>query len=103
MAGYFYQRTRKAYRAAISRYESVLSEYPDYRGVDEVLLRISQALVASGRKPEALPYLARLVAEYPSSKVLGEAKKLQDLLAAQAPPPPAAPIPLPSPSPNARL
>ena len=103
MAGYFYQRSRRAYRAAISRYESVLSEYPDYRGVDEVLLRLAQALTAAGRKPEALPHLARLVSEYQTSRFLGEARKLQELLESQGPAPaPAAATPLPSPTPSPR-
>ncbi len=101
MAGYFYQRSRRAYRAAISRYEAVLSDYPDYKNLDEVLFRLAQALAAAGRKPEALPHLARLLAEHPTSRLLGEARKLQDLLANQGPAPPPAPaVPSPTPTPT---
>ena len=47
LAGYFYQRTRKAYRAAIARYEIVLSDYPDYERLDEVLLRLARSAWSS--------------------------------------------------------
>jgi outer membrane protein assembly factor BamD len=100
MVAYFYQRTRRAYRAAISRYEALLSEYPDYKGLDAVLLRLSQALAASGRTPEALPHLARLLEEYPSSRYVKEARPLYDKLSATPAPPAAAPLPKPTPSPT---
>jgi outer membrane protein assembly factor BamD len=90
LAGFFYQRTRQACRAAVSRYESILSEYPDYNEIDEVLLRIGQALAACNRTAEALPHLARLLEEFKTSRHADEAKRLYDLLAAKAPaaPPP---------------
>jgi outer membrane protein assembly factor BamD len=89
-AGYFYQRTRRAYRSAINRYEGILSDYPDYAGLDEVMFRLSECLVAAARKAEALPHLSRLLAEYTSSKFAPQAKTLMDELARDgvAPPPP---------------
>jgi len=102
LAGFFYQRTRKAYRAAITRYEGLLADFPDYERLDEVLLRLAQCLVYSARKAEAAPQLDRLLAEYPQSPFAGEAKELQDQLiregvAPQTPPPspPATPSTLP--------
>jgi outer membrane protein assembly factor BamD len=99
-AGYFYQRTRHALRAAINRYEGVLTDYPDYAGIDEVLYRLSECLVAAARKAEALPYLARLTSEYTNSKFASEGRTLMEELARQGvtPPPPMAPEP-PSPGP----
>ena len=107
--GYFYQRTRKAYRAAVTRYEIILSEYPDYADMDEVLFRMAQALAAAARQAEALPLLGRLLAEYPQSKYGAEAKRLQGEIQKATPalPPPASPetspppskTPLPSPTP----
>jgi len=85
LAGFFYQRTRQACRAAVSRYETILSDYPDYNEVDEVLFRIGQALAACHRTAEALPHLARLLEEHKTSKFADEAKKLYDLLSAKAP------------------
>lgn len=94
LAGYFYQRTRHAYRSAISRYEGILSDYPDYDYVDEVLFRLSQCLIFTARGPEALPHLAKLVEVYPTSEWADEAKKLMaDLSQAPPPAPPSAPPP----------
>lgn len=96
LAGYFYQKTREAPRAAIVRYEGILKDYPDYKQIDEVLFRLAQALADSGRTGEALPHLDRLLKEYPGSAFAEEARKLQAAL-----PTPAAPAPAPTPTPPA--
>src|SRR5512134_3956780 len=56
LVGYFYQRTRQAWRAAVNRYEAVLKDFPDYAALDEVLFRLAETLKASGREAEALPH-----------------------------------------------
>jgi outer membrane protein assembly factor BamD len=102
-AGYFYQRTRRAYRSAIGRYEGILSDYPDYGELDEVLYRLSECLVGSARKAEALPHLSRLVGEYPDSRFTAPARTLIDALAKDGilpPPPPAADAPAAGPPPE---
>lgn len=99
-AGFFYQKTRQAWRAAILRYEGIVNDYPDYERVDEVLFRISECLAASGRKAEALPYLARLLAEYPTSEFVNGARRLTDELALKAGPDAPPPPPLAPPSPT---
>jgi outer membrane protein assembly factor BamD len=104
LAGYFYQRTRQAYRAAIVRYEHLLEEYPDYELTDEVLFRLAESLAAAGRCPEAPPMLARLAESYPNSKYLEDAAKLRAELekTCQAGPssgPPATPAPTTTPTP----
>lgn len=109
LAGYFYQRTRELCRASIARYEVVLKEYPDYRALDEVLFRLAECLQASGRSPEALPHLGRLLEEYPKSSWVEPAKQLMAVAAAtpaRPSPAPSAPSPAPaepsaSPSPSA--
>ena len=108
LAGYFYQRSRRAYRAAVARYETILTDYPDYSGTDEVLFRMGECLMAQGRRAEALPQLSRLVETYPESGFLEEARKLIDVIAstpapvpAQVPEPAASPTPSPSPTPGA--
>jgi len=90
--GYFYQKTRQAWRAAIGRYEVILSEYPDFDRADEVLYRLAECLGNAGRYAEARPHLARLQAEFPESPFLEPARKLE----ATFPPPgvPAAPLPV---------
>lgn len=91
LAGYFYQRTRQAYRAAILRYESLLRDYPDYRDTDEVLFRLGEALHLAGRDKEALPHLSRLIEEFPQSRYAGEAHQLLTKIPdAGAPPKPQA-------------
>jgi len=101
LAGYFYQRTRQACRAAITRYEGILNDYPDYERLDDVLYRLSECLCTTGRGPEAPPLLARLATEFPTSAHVEEAKKFQ-CDTAVAPPPPS-PSPSPSPSPAATV
>jgi outer membrane protein assembly factor BamD len=76
LVGYFYQRTRKVYRAAVKRYEDVLDQYPDYEGADEVLYRLSQCLVYMARSAEALPRLQQLRDTYPSSPWVDDANRL---------------------------
>jgi outer membrane protein assembly factor BamD len=80
LAGYFYQRTRRVYRAAIARYEGLLEEYPDYERIDEVLFRLAQALFAQKRVAEALPRLGRLLEEFPDSEFADDAKELAETL-----------------------
>jgi outer membrane protein assembly factor BamD len=96
LAGWFYQKTRQAYRAAIQRYEYLLKEYPDFAGVDETLLRLAQCLAFESRAAEALPHLARLEEEFPDSRFLPDARALAETLKAA----PAAPAPAASPSPG---
>jgi outer membrane protein assembly factor BamD len=107
MAGYFYQRTRKACRAAIGRYEGIVSEFPDYEELDEVLYRLSECLVNMARYAEALPQLQRLIDSYPGSSrveparaLMEQAKQFQQAPPATLPPGPE-PSPLPTESPLA--
>jgi outer membrane protein assembly factor BamD len=102
IAGYFYQRTRRACRAAISRYEGILNDYPDYRELDEVLYRLAECLARSGRAAEAQPHLARLLDQFPASEHAKSARELIAELGRTAPaPPPGATPPTPIVSPPA--
>jgi outer membrane protein assembly factor BamD len=91
LVGWFYQKGRQAWRAAILRYEGVLSDYPDYERLDEVLYRLSECLDAAGRRGEALPLLDRLLGEYPQSPYADDARKLKDQLAQRISNPPEQP------------
>lgn len=101
LVGYFYQRTRHAWRSAIGRFEIIVKEFPDYEPLDEVLYRLSECLAAAGRYAEALPYLGRLRSDFPKSEYLDDARKLQESFppsAVPAAPPPATPSPSPTPA-----
>ncbi|HET7295083.1 MAG TPA: outer membrane protein assembly factor BamD [Vicinamibacteria bacterium] len=76
LAGYFYQRTRRACRSAIPRYEGLVADYPDFDGIDEVLFRLGECLLAQGRAAEAVPHLQRLIDSYPGSGWLERAQQL---------------------------
>jgi outer membrane protein assembly factor BamD len=92
--GFFYQKTRKSWRSAIARYETILNDFPDYEKLDEVLFRISQCLSYAGRYAEARPYLQRLRSEFPKSEFLSDGDKLEATFPASAPAaPPAAATP----------
>jgi outer membrane protein assembly factor BamD len=99
--GSFYQRTRQSWRAAIARYEGILSDYPDFERVDEVLFRLSECLAAAGRYAEARPHIARLLNEFPQSAFVGPARKLETTLPpAGTPAAPATPPAKPAPPPE---
>jgi outer membrane protein assembly factor BamD len=95
LVGFFYQRTRKAHFSAVDRYKAVLKRYPEYARTDEVLFRLSECLVAWGKRDEAVPYLTRLLADYPQSPFAASARRL--LQKAQMP---HAPEPTPTPKPG---
>jgi outer membrane protein assembly factor BamD len=76
MVAWFYQKSRKAYRAAIPRYENILKNFPDFDLTDETLLRLGQCLALSGRNAEATPVLARLIDEYPESPFVKDAREM---------------------------
>ena len=84
-SGYFYQRGRQAWRSAISRYETIINDYPDYDKLDEVLYRYAECLAAAGRYAEALPAIGRLQKEYPSSQFVASAEKLRATFPPSAP------------------
>jgi outer membrane protein assembly factor BamD len=101
LAGFFYQRTRQSYRAAIARYQAILSDYPDYDQLDEVLYRLGECLCLSGRPTEALPQLSRLIEEFPQSDRVDDARDMMSAPCARGASAVGAPAPSPTPSPAA--
>jgi outer membrane protein assembly factor BamD len=95
MVGYFYQKTRKAWRAAISRYQRVLRDYPDYEDLDEVIFRLGEAFNASARFVEARPALVRLEEEYPDSRWIPKARELLEEMPFMLPAAEDVPTPVP--------
>jgi outer membrane assembly lipoprotein YfiO len=88
---FFYQKTRKSWRAAIARYQTILNDYPDYEKLDEVLFRMGQCMAFAGRYAEARPHLARLRSEFPKSDWVDEADQLEKTFPPSTPVAPSAP------------
>lgn len=74
--GYFYQRTRQSCHSAVPRYAGVVAQYPEFEAMDEVLVRLGQCLIETGRGAEAAPHLQRLIDSYPNSRFVADAREL---------------------------
>jgi outer membrane protein assembly factor BamD len=99
--GYFYAKTRKAWRASIARYEKILRDYPDFDDLHEVLFRLGEAQAAAARFAEARPTFHRLKEEYPKSKWLGKADEILAEMPEMAAPIEDVPAPAAEPTPPA--
>lgn len=96
VVAWFYQHSRKAYRAAIPRYQDILKNYPDFDQTDETLFRLGQCMTLSGRNAEALPVLARLLDEYSDSPFVKDARDLMSAPVNPKAPPAPAVVPKPA-------
>lgn len=54
-------------------YKEILTQFPAYTRLDEVIYRLGDGLIEAGKGSEAVSYLQRLVANYPNSKFLPDA------------------------------
>ncbi|MFP4600309.1 MAG: tetratricopeptide repeat protein, partial [Persicimonas sp.] len=54
-------------------YKEILTEFPDYDRLDEVIFRLGSGLIEADKGPQAVSYLQRLVKNYPNSKYLADA------------------------------
>jgi outer membrane protein assembly factor BamD len=68
------------YPGAIDRFREVLSDDPEYTGRDAVYFYLAESLARTDKPAEAIPYFERLLAEFPSSEHIEDAKvRLQAL------------------------
>jgi outer membrane protein assembly factor BamD len=74
LVGEFYYN-KGSFNAAISRFEELLKNYPDYRKDADVLFYIGMAYKNLGQKEKALEYLKRLIEKHPNNKVAADARK----------------------------
>ncbi len=65
LVGNFY-RQRRAYRAAIKRYQELLDHYPDYSKSSTVLLELVRCHLTMGNRPKAEEAFARLPPDPPT-------------------------------------
>jgi outer membrane protein assembly factor BamD len=73
--GKFYM-SRKAYRAAANRFRRLMDKYPRYRDKEKLYYHLGRALVLGNQGTEGRIYLDLLVADYPDSSFVRDAKKL---------------------------
>ena len=75
----------KWYPGAIPRFRQVLSDDPTFTGRDEVYFYLAESLSRAdrGKIAEAIPYYERLLAEFPESQHLEDAKRRLEELKTQ--------------------
>lgn len=61
------------YKKAQAIYKQILTQYPDYSRLDEVIFRLGSGLIEADKGAQAVSYLQRLVKNYPNSKYLPDA------------------------------
>lgn len=66
---------REAYKAAVARLTELLSTYPSYSGLDKVFFLLGAANQDWGKAEEAVPFLTKLVTDYPKSDLAAKAQK----------------------------
>ncbi|MGB8951309.1 MAG: outer membrane protein assembly factor BamD [Candidatus Aminicenantales bacterium] len=74
--GYHYYRVR-SYPAAISRLSEILTNFPEFSGMDKVYFYLGDSYNRGGKIEESIPYFTKIVSDYPKSKY---AKKAQNCL-----------------------
>lgn len=79
LIGQFYYKS-KAYRAAVSRLQDVLTRYPDFKKMDAVYFYLGDSYFKGRKYEESYPYFTKLITDYPNSKFVKEAQKRLKLL-----------------------
>lgn len=74
LVGEFYLKNG-SYSAALSRFETLLRKFPDYKKKETVLLNLGVTHKKAGEPEKAELYLNRLIEEYPDSRLAADAKK----------------------------
>jgi outer membrane protein assembly factor BamD len=74
LVGEYYLK-QSAYKAAISRFETVLQKFPDYKNQENLLLYLGICYKKSGDLEKAEMYLGRLIEKYPNSRFSADAQK----------------------------
>ena len=73
IVGRFYYRVQN-YPGAISRFRQILDDDPAYTRRDEVYFHLAESLALSNAVTEAIPYFARILAEFEASEYAEEAR-----------------------------
>jgi outer membrane protein assembly factor BamD len=74
IVGEFYLK-KDSYGPAISRFESILKNYPGYKKQEYVLLKLATAYRKWGKKEKAEEYFRKLIEQFPATPQASAAKK----------------------------
>ena len=74
LVGEFYMKNG-SFAAAISRFEGLLKSYPEYKKQDNVLMNLGIAYRKSGDREKSEATFRKLLDQFPSSRLAGDAKK----------------------------
>lgn len=66
---------RRAYPAVIDRCQEILKKYPDFSGTDRVLYLLGETFRKSSQPEASTAFYARIVQDYPLSKLVDDSKK----------------------------
>jgi outer membrane protein assembly factor BamD len=73
IAEFYYKK--EAYQAAVSRFEALLKEFPDYKRADETLFLIGRSYRQLKNAQKAQEVFAVLLEKYPSSRFAANVRK----------------------------
>lgn len=73
----FYVRTEKP-DAAIGRFETILSKYPDFKNREQLYFLMGQAYLQKDNKEKAVEAFNHLYSQYPESELIPKAQKALD-------------------------
>jgi outer membrane protein assembly factor BamD len=66
---------RRAYRAALSRLNEIMTAYPNYSGLDKLYFTLGDCYFKMNVFDQAVPYFTKVVTDYPGRKVANLASK----------------------------
>ena|SRR5208283_758550 len=74
IVGEFYYK-KESYKPAITRFERLLAQYPEYEGADEAFLLLGKSYKAIKMEDKAREAFKTLIEKYPASKFAKDARK----------------------------
>ena len=80
VAKFYYEKG--ANRAALSRFEQIANDYPNFSNADNALWYLGQTFERLKQPKAAVPYYARILTDYPLSPLVGEATAVRQTAAA---------------------
>lgn len=74
LVGEFYLK-KESYNAAIGRFQYLLTRFPEYKRMPEVLYKIALSYKKLGNMDKAAEYFRRLTEKYPNDSLIADAEK----------------------------